>query len=72
MLAGPVVIGFPISLSSEQVSKDALGTCTTSCALVAKLKPAYTFHHKSQKREKSHIEINRLSNFISIPNIVFR
>ena len=47
-LAGPVVIGFPISLSSEQVSKDALGTCTTSCALVAKLKTAYTFHQKSQ------------------------
>ena len=48
-LAGPVVMGFPILLSSEQVSKDAFGTCTTSCALVAKLKAAYTFHHKSQR-----------------------
>lgn len=37
-LAGPVVMDEPIALSELHESNDALGTCCTSCSLVAKLK----------------------------------
>lgn len=40
MLAGPVVMLLPIGLAELHESKDALGTCTTSCVSVAKLKTA--------------------------------
>ena len=40
MLAGPVVMVLPIGLAELHESNDALGTSTTSCVFVVKLKTA--------------------------------
>ena len=40
ILAGPVVMVLPIGLAELHESNDALGTSTTSCVFVVKLKTA--------------------------------